>query len=119
MRSPKCALIKEGEMAGDDKIYMLNALWFKPEGGFEKYQEYSRAVMPFLEKYGGRKLKETFIPEQAFIGDFDADMVFFVEWPNLETFQKFVADPDFQPVSKIREEALTNSLLIQCSMAPY
>jgi|GEM_PF-3692468 hypothetical protein len=33
-------------MADDDKIYMLNALWFKPENGAAKYQEYLKAAVP-------------------------------------------------------------------------
>ena len=106
-------------MADNEKIYMLNALWFKPDGGREKYAEYGAAVAPFVEKYGGRKLKETFIPDMAIIGDFDADMVFFVEWPSWEMFQQFANDPDFQPVSAIREEAIEKSLLIRCRMGDF
>lgn len=104
-------------MPDSEKVYMLNALWFKPDGGQAKYQEYGEAVAPFVAKHGGRKLKETFVPEQALIGEFDADMIFFVEWPSWEAFQKFASDPEFQPVSKIREEAISKSLLIRCSMA--
>ncbi len=33
-------------------IFMLNALWFKPNGGKEKYAEYGAAVAPLLEKHG-------------------------------------------------------------------
>ena len=105
-------------MADEDKIYMLNALWFKPDGGLEKYMEYGRAVEPFVQKYGGRKLKETFLPDMALIGEFDADMVFFVEWPNWEAFLEFTNDPGFKPVSAIREAALTKSLLVRCELAP-
>lgn len=106
-------------MSDDKPVYMLNALWFKPDGGMEKYVEYARAVQPFLEKYGGRKLKETFVPDLAVIGEFDADMIFFVEWPSWEVFQQFAADPEFQEVSKIREAALEKSLLIRCSLSPF
>lgn len=30
----------------DEKVYMLNALWFKKDGGAEKYAEYAAAAGP-------------------------------------------------------------------------
>jgi len=100
----------------NEKIYMLNALWFKPDGGWEKYKEYLQAAEPHVRKYGGRKLGETFIPKQAIIGEFDADLVFFVEYPSFDAFQQFISDPEYQKVQPLREEAITKSLLIRCDM---
>ncbi len=37
----------------DKPFSMLNALWFKPDGGAEKYQEYLAAAHPFMLRYGG------------------------------------------------------------------
>lgn len=96
-------------------IYMLNVLWFKPEGGVQKYQEYSQAAMPFIQKHGGRPVTPLLRPQQTLIGEWDADLVFIIEFPSLEHFQQLLADPKFQQVSLIRDEALTNSLLVQCS----
>jgi len=41
-------------MNDNNSIYMLNALWFKPDGGHNKYKEYMKSVSPLLKKYGGR-----------------------------------------------------------------
>ena len=35
-------------------VTMLNLLAFKPDGGRERYMEYGEAVVPLLEKAGGR-----------------------------------------------------------------
>ncbi len=101
-------------MANDEKIYMLNALWFKPDGGAAQYQEYLKAADPHVAKYGGR-LMHMFHPDESLIGKFDADLLFFVEWPNQKAFDDFRADPDFKKVSPLREAAIKDSLLIRCS----
>lgn len=95
-----------------DTIYMFNALWFKPEGGKEKYQEYLRAAAPFVSQYDG-KSDSAYQPEKAIIGEFDADLMFIVEWPNKEAFKSFVKDPGYQSVAHLRDEAIVNSLLIR------
>lgn len=100
----------------DERIFMMNALWFKPDGGAEKYAEYVAAATPFVAKYGGSSTG-AFIPETAIIGQFDADLIFFVEWPNQAAFMKLVSDPDYQAVSHLREEAIRDSFLIKCKPA--
>lgn len=100
------------------KVYILNALWFAPEGGSEKYAEYGAAVGPLVARYGGRIDVRAYVPQQALIGEFDADLVFFVQWPSLQVFQQFLKDPDLPAVSTIRSAAITKSLLIQCTEAP-
>ena len=62
----------------DDSIYMLNVLWFKPDGGADRYKEYLKAAGPISAKHGGNKL-DSYVPETAIIGQFDADLVFVVE----------------------------------------
>ena len=97
----------------DERFYMLNALWFKPDGGQEKYMEYMAVAGPFVAKYGG-KSDAAYIPEASIIGTFDADLVFFVEWPNDTVFAEFLQDPGYQAVSHLREEAIRDSILIRC-----
>lgn len=97
----------------DERLYMLNVLWFKQEGGAEKYQEYLRAAGPFAAKYGG-KSDRSYVPETSIIGEFDADLVFFVEWPNSKAFTDFIQDPGYQAISHLRAEAIRDSLLIRC-----
>ncbi len=99
-----------------EPIVMLNALWFKKDGGAEKYQEYMIAAAPFGAKYGA-KPGGAYIPEAALIGTFDADLIFFVEWPNFEAFAKLAGDPGYQAISHLRTEAIEDSWLIRCTPA--
>ena len=91
---------------------MFNALWFKAAGGAAKYTEYLQAAGPFVAKHGG-KSDASYQPEQAIIGEFDADLVFMVEWPNTEAFTSLIQDPGYQEISHLRDEAIDNSLLIR------
>ena len=97
----------------DEQLYMLNVLWFKQEGGAEKYQEYLRAAGPYVAKHGG-KSDGAYVPNANIIGEFDADLVFFVEWPNLTAFTEFIQDPGYQAISHLRTEAIRDSLLVRC-----
>lgn len=98
---------EEGSMA----VYMFNALWYKPDGGEEKYSEYSQAVMPFLKKYGGT-IVEGYKPLET-EGDFNPHMIFFVRWPSRDVFVQFVTDPDFQKIIPLRKQALQKALLTE------
>lgn len=101
-------------MADDEKMYMLNVLWFKPDGGAAKYQEYLNTAVPHVIRYGGR-LTESYNPNESLIGEFDADLLFFVEWPNKKAFEDFRLDPDVKKTKLLREAAIRDSLLIRCS----
>ncbi len=100
-----------------DKIYMLNALWFKEDGGAEKYAEYAAAAAPFVGELGGQ-LVESYTPQTALIGDWDPDLFFVVEWPDWESFLKLPQNPGYQKIAHLREEALRDSLLIRCERQP-
>ena len=97
----------------DERFFMLNVLWFKPNGGADKYNEYLKAAGPFAAKHGG-KVGERYVPEAAIIGKFDADLVFFVEWPNQKAFAECLQDPGYRAVSHLRGEAIRDSLLVRC-----
>lgn len=101
------------EKDASEKFYMLNALWFKEDGGAEKYRAYIQAAGPIVAKHGG-KGQDAYHPSEAIIGQFDADIVFFVGWPSWEVFEKFLADPEYVKIQHLREEAITKSLLIRC-----
>lgn len=96
----------------DASFFMFNALWFKEDGGAAKYGEYLQAAGPFVVKHGG-KSDATYSPAQALIGEFDADLVFLVEWPNFAAFTGLISDPGYQAISHLREEAIRDSLLIR------
>jgi uncharacterized protein (DUF1330 family) len=102
-------------MAGSE-IYMLNALWFKPDGGAEKYSQYMKAAAPFVQKYGGRMVTGALVPDKPVIGEFDADLVFFVRYPDWESFTAMINDREYLTrAAVLREEALERSLLIRCT----
>lgn len=100
------------ELAADESFFMFNALWFKEDGGEAKYAEYLQAAGPFVTRHGG-KASDSYAPEQAIIGEFDADLVFMIEWPNFAAFTSLIQDPDYQAISHLRDEAITDSLLIR------
>ncbi|MCB2227215.1 MAG: DUF1330 domain-containing protein [Desulfarculaceae bacterium] len=100
-------------MPDDKPFLMLNALWFKPESGPESYRRYMKLAGPVLAKYGGR-LVAGGEPRQAIIGEFDADLVFLVEYPSWQAFQDMLADPAYKEALPHREAAITKSLLIRC-----
>ena len=92
---------------------MMNALWFKAEVGEQRYREYLKEVTPLIKEVGGRRLK-SFVPDRELIGEFDADMIFFVEYPDWSAFKQFANSPKFHQIAYIREEAVEKSLLIRC-----
>lgn len=98
----------------DDKVFMLNAIWFKADGGALRYRKYLKAISPLIRKVGGRRLK-SFVPDRAVIGEFDADLVFFVEYPDWQAFKNFANSSDYHRIAYLREEAVEKSLLIRCS----
>ncbi len=89
------------EAAADESFFMFNALWFKQDGGAAKYGEYLQAAGSFVAKYGG-KSDASYAPAQALIGEFDADLVFLVEWPNFAAFTSLIQDPGYQAQSFTR-----------------
>lgn len=100
----------------ENPFSILNALWFKEDGGAAKYSEYMKATSPFVIQHGG-KPGQAYIPELNMIGEFDADLVFFVEWPTRQSFMEFIQDPGYQAISHLRGEAIRDSLLIRCRRA--
>ncbi|MDQ7037130.1 MAG: DUF1330 domain-containing protein [Anaerolineae bacterium] len=101
-------------MAENKPVYMLNALWFKPDGGREKYIEYMQAAAPLTAKYGSKLVPTALIPGTPIYGDFDADLVFFVEWSSMAVFQQFAQDPEYQKIAHLRTEAISKSILVPC-----
>jgi len=94
---------------------MLNALWFKQDDGYKGYNQYMKAALPIVTKYGGRPVTDLYLPEQDIIGEFDADLIYFVEWPSWDVFNTFARDPEYLKIRHLREESITKSLLIRCS----
>lgn len=97
----------------DLKIFMLNAVWFKPDGGEERYRKYMKAVGPLMRGVGGIKLKG-FVPDREIIGEFDADLIFFVEYPDWQAYKDFANSADYHKLAYLKEEALDKSIMVCC-----
>ena len=93
-------------------VVMLNLLKFKADGGRESYAAYSKALAEYLPRIGA---------EVVYIGDCDTTLVapaghdwgvvLLVRYPSREAFSRMVADPDYQAVTHLRSEALTEAVL--------
>lgn len=93
-------------------VVMLNLLRFA-DGGRESYAQYSAALREtFLDRYGA---------EVVYAGDGSTvlvaedgqswDAVLLVRYPSRAAFSKMVADPDYQQVTHLRTQALTEAVL--------
>ena len=65
----------------------------KPEGGRARHQQHLRLAGPITPRYGGRVVAGG-EPRRAVIGEFDADMLFFGEYPDWAAFQAMIAAPE-------------------------
>jgi uncharacterized protein (DUF1330 family) len=92
-------------------VVMLNLLRFAPEGR-ASYGEYSRKIVPFLERVDG---------EVLYYGDCSTvlvapeshrwDAVLVVRYPSREAFSRMVADPEYQQITHLRSEGLEEAVL--------
>lgn len=80
----------------------------------QKYaQEYIAKVMPFLAKYKAEVLVAE-LEAKPLQGD-PAKGVFVLRFPSEQAIQRFVSDPDYQPIKKIRMSLTKNANAV---MAP-
>lgn len=98
----------------DEKIYMLNAIWFKKDGGREKYAEYMKAAAGPVRAVGGEALG-AYQTEEALQGDFDPDLIFFVTYPSADALPKMFNSPEYQAIAHLRTEAIEKAVLTRCS----
>jgi uncharacterized protein (DUF1330 family) len=95
---------------GEGPVTMLNLLSFEPEGGRERYVEYGAAVVPLLEKVGGRVVYQG-EAAPALFGEESWDLVLLVEYPTRQAFLDMVQSPDYQAIAHLRTEALAKGEL--------
>jgi uncharacterized protein (DUF1330 family) len=95
----------------DVPVVMLNLLRFKP-GGRPAYEQYAKEIQPFLEKVGARVvyLGDTSTPLVA-PDSHEWDAVLLVHYPSRRAFSQMVADPDYQRITSLRTEALSDAVL--------
>lgn len=93
-------------------VVMLNLLRWA-DGGRESYDRYAESLRTtFLPRYGGEVLYagEGSTPLVAEAGQ-DWDAVLLVRYPSREAFSRMVADPEYQEVTGLRTQALTEAVL--------
>jgi uncharacterized protein (DUF1330 family) len=93
-------------------VVMLNLLRFA-EGGRASYEAYAQALSEtFLPRYGGEVLYAG-TGSTALVAESgqDWDMVLLVRYPSRAAFSEMVADPDYQQVTHLRTESLTEAVL--------
>ncbi|MFD6949618.1 hypothetical protein A6A08_07285 [Nocardiopsis sp. TSRI0078] len=92
-------------------VVMLNLLRFAPDGR-SSYQEYSRQAARFLKKYGAELVYagDGASPLVAEDGQ-DWDAVLVVRYPSREAFSRMVSDPEYQKITHLRSQALTEAVL--------
>jgi uncharacterized protein (DUF1330 family) len=96
--------------ADDGPVQMLNLLDFKPDGGAERYAEYSAAVAPLLEKAGARVIYAG-SGGLALIGPSEWDVVALVEYPSRRAFIEMTSSPAYLKIAHLRAEALERAEL--------
>jgi uncharacterized protein (DUF1330 family) len=92
-------------------VVMLNMLRFK-EDKRATYEEYARAIRPFLEQHDAKVL---------YVGDcstklvapkeYEWDTILIVRYPSRQAFSSMVADPNYQEITGLRTESLEDAVL--------
>jgi uncharacterized protein (DUF1330 family) len=93
-------------------VVMLNLLRFR-DGGRDSYDRYASALNEtFLPRYGAEVLYagDGSTPLVAEQGQ-DWDAVLLVRYPSRQAFSRMVADPEYQQVTHLRTEAVTEAVL--------
>jgi uncharacterized protein (DUF1330 family) len=97
---------------GDGPVFMLNLLRFA-ESGRESYDRYARHLSEtFLPRYGGEVIYAGDGSTALVADDGQAwDAVLIVRYPDRAAFSRMVADPEYQEVTHLRTQALTEAVL--------
>jgi len=96
--------------ANQGPVTMLNLLSFKPDGGRERYMEYGEAVLPLLQKAGGRLVFQG-AAAPVVLGEGSWDLVLLVEYPTRGAFLEMVQSPEYQAIAALRTAALAKGEL--------
>lgn len=90
---------------------MLNLPRFAP-GGRSSHEEYSRKTAGFLRKYGAEVLYAGDGASPLVVEDGqDWDAVLIVRYPGRKTFSRMVADPEYQEITRLRSQSLSEAVL--------
>jgi uncharacterized protein (DUF1330 family) len=100
-------------LAEDDgrEVVMLNLLRFKPDGR-PSYEAYADQIQPFLEQVGASIVyfgdcgTVVVAPESH-----EWDAILLVRYPSRQTFSDMVRNADYQRITHLRTEALSDAVL--------
>jgi uncharacterized protein (DUF1330 family) len=92
-------------------VVMLNLLRFK-DGGRDSYAEYGRAIGPFLDAVGGSLVYSGTCSTPVVAPDeHEWDAILLVRYPSRQAFCEMVANPEYQKITHLRTEALSEAVL--------
>ncbi len=99
------------ESSNENPVVMLNLLKFKPDGGIDSYAQYSKHVVPFLQKYGAEMI---FLgkAKELLHGTEPWDAVMLVRYPSRKALTQMGDDLGFQEVHTHREAGLERAVLL-------
>ena len=96
-----------------EKIYMLHAYWFKADGGEALYKQYMKEALPLIEEAGGIKLRSV-VPERALVGEFDADLLYFLEFPSWGAYKGYANSAQYHKIAYKLRDSVEKSIVVKC-----
>ncbi|KQY59380.1 hypothetical protein ASD11_07375 [Aeromicrobium sp. Root495] len=94
-------------------VVMLNLLQLAP-GGRDSYEQYAREIAPFLERVGGEIVYAGDLSTELVVRpdpEPDWDVLLLVRYPSRQAFTAMVADPEYQQITHLRTQALSEAVL--------
>jgi uncharacterized protein (DUF1330 family) len=98
-----------------DKVYGLSGLWIRPDGGRERLNDYYAQIQPIASEYGARSLLQ-FASVRSPWGDFLPTEVRVTEWPDKESWERFLKDKRVAELGRLRDSALSKLTVTRCTV---
>jgi uncharacterized protein (DUF1330 family) len=89
------------------KAYLIADIEIKNEAEYVKYRD---AVPALVEKYGGRYIVRGGNP-QTFEGEWSPKRIVILEFPDMESLQKFYTSHDYAPLIRQRQAGSDGSIV--------
>ena len=94
------------------KSYEVTGIWVKP-GKMQQLNEYFGKIFPYAAKTYGIKPIVSFVDPTGYSGEFIPHIMFLNEWPSVDSFKKFVADPKAVALFPERDDAVFKLVVSQ------
>jgi len=89
------------------KAYIIADIEIKNEAEYVKYRD---AVPALVEKYGGQYIVRGGNP-QTLEGSWNPKRIVILEFPNMESLQRFYGSDDYAPLIKQRQAGSSGSII--------